>query len=392
MINSFKTALLLSYICIASVSAAIITPALPHIQSFFSLSKGSVEWIVSIFLLGYVIGQLIYAPIANRYGRLKALRTGLFINLIGILICITSTYINSFSLLITGRLVTALGAASGLSCTFMLINELLPSDRAKHAMSLSIISFTTGIGLAVLLGSLITQYFKWQDCFLLLLVHGIIMYCCTFAFPETLKSPKAIHPKIILEHYLTAFKNPKLVVFSLVIGFVSVFTYGYSASAPIYTQTILHLSPSQYGYWNILNMTGMLTSGILSAYLIKKYHEKNVLITGFVLVFFGLVMLSFMTIFSFNYSLLFFAITTFLYLTSGLLFPSASIFASTAISDRASASSVMSFINMGSAMIGVIIMGYLPLQSIISFTAVLSVFFTVVLLLAIYQLSTARLK
>jgi len=154
----------------------------------------------------------------------------------------------------------------------------------------------------------------------------------------------------------------------------------------------LHLSPSQYGYWNILNMTGMLTSGILSAYLIKKYHEKNVLITGFVLVFFGLVMLSFMTIFSFNYSLLFFAITTFLYLTSGLLFPSASIFASTAISDRASASSVMSFINMGSAMIGVIIMGYLPLQSIISFTAVLSVFFTVVLLLAIYQLSTARLK
>lgn len=392
MINSFKTGLLLSYICIASVSAAIITPAPPHIQSFFSLSKGSVEWVVSIFLLGYVMGQLIYAPLANRYGRLKALRAGLFINLIGILICIIATYINSFSLLITGRLITALGAASGLSCTFMLINELLPSARAKHAMSLSIISFTAGIGLAVLLGSLITQYLQWQDCFVLLLIHGICMYFCTFAFPETLQSSKAIHPKMICEHYLAAFKHPKLIIFSLVVGFVSVFAYGYSASAPIYAQTILHLSPSQYGYWNMLNMIGMLASGFLSAYLIKKYHERNVLLTGFVLVFFGLVALSLMTIFNFNNPLLFFAITAFLYLTSGLLFPAASIFASTAISDRASASSVMSFINMGSAMIGVIIMGYLPLQSIVSFSAVLCVFFTIVLILTICQLCSAHVK
>jgi len=57
MMNSFKTALLLSYICIASFSAAIITPALPHIQTYFDLSKGAVEWVVSIFLLGYVIYQ-----------------------------------------------------------------------------------------------------------------------------------------------------------------------------------------------------------------------------------------------------------------------------------------------------------------------------------------------
>src|SRR3990167_2536043 len=128
MISSFKTSLLLSYICIASASAAIITPALPHIQAYFLLTKGSVEWVVSIFLLGYVIGQLIYAPIANRYGRLKALRSGLLINLLGILICILSPITHNYTLLLFGRLITALGAASGLSCTFLLINELLPPD------------------------------------------------------------------------------------------------------------------------------------------------------------------------------------------------------------------------------------------------------------------------
>lgn len=68
---------LLSYISIASVSAAMITPALPHIEHTFALSTGTVEWVVSTFLIGYVLGQLIYAPLANVYGRLNALEWGL---------------------------------------------------------------------------------------------------------------------------------------------------------------------------------------------------------------------------------------------------------------------------------------------------------------------------
>lgn len=387
MISSFKTGILLPYICIASLSAAMITPALPHIQLFFNLSKGAVEWVVSIFLLGYVIGQLIYAPIANRYGRLIALRAGLLINLLGILICLLSTPIHSFSLLLIGRLITALGAASGLTCTFMLINELLPKERAKHAMSLAVISFTSGIGLAVLLGGVITQYLQWQDCFIVLLIHGMVMFALTYQFKETLVEKKAIHPKTILKNYYSAFSHANLIVFALVVGFVSFFAYGYSASAPIYTQNILHLTASQYGYWNSINMIGMLSSGFLSAKLMKTHHEKRVLLIGFSGVFLGLCMLVIITIASIHYTLLFFATTSFLYLTSGLLFPAASYFASTAISDRASASSVMSFINMGSAMLGVIIMGYLPLPTISAFTVILSLFFVITFSLSLKRFS-----
>lgn len=386
MNNSFKTGLLLSYICIASLSAAMITPALPHIQSFFDLSKGAVEWVVSIFLLGYAIGQLIYAPIANHYGRLKALRTGLLINLLGILICMSSAYMHLFSLLLVGRLITALGAASGLTCTFMLINELLPKDRAKHAMSLAIVSFTSGIGLAVLLGGIITQYLQWQDCFIALLIHGIVMFVLTYQFKETLVEAKPIHPVTILKHYRAAFSHAYLIIFALVVGFVSFFSYGYSAAAPIYAQKILHLNASQYGYWNTINMIGMLCSGFLGAHLMKNHHEKRVLYIGFSGVFLGLCMLVIMTITSIHNPFLFFITTSFLYLTSGLLFPAASHEASNAISDRASASSVMSFINMGSAMLGVIIMGYLPLPSIKAFTLMMCLFFVIAFGFSMMQL------
>src|SRR4029077_2877892 len=118
--SRLKIILLLSYICIAALSSAMITPALPQIKNAYHISSGSLEWIISIFLLGYVLGQLIYGPIANRFGRLNALRSGLCINLIGIVICIAATtFASSYSLLLIGRLITALGAASCLVCTFI---------------------------------------------------------------------------------------------------------------------------------------------------------------------------------------------------------------------------------------------------------------------------------
>ena len=178
----------------------------------------------------------------------------------------------------------------------------------------------------------------------------------------------------------------KLIAFSLVVGFVSVFAYGYSASAPLYAQLKLNLSPSGYGYWNMINMVGMCASGFLSAYLIKKYDEKYVLVRALFLLIPGILSLILLSTFHVNNAYLFFISTCYLYLTSGLLFPTASYFASTAIADKASASSVMSFVNMGSAMIGVIVMGYLPFQAIGSFTVVLCVFFVIICGLMFWQI------
>lgn len=376
--SRFKIGLLLSYISMASVSAAIITPALPQIEHAYSLTHGALEWVVSIFLLGYVMGQLIYGPLANRYGRLNALRSGLVINLIGILFCIVSVWYWNYSLLLIGRLVTALGAAAGLSCTFILLNELLDKEQAKHAMSFAIVSFTVGIGLAVTLGGLITQYLHWQNCFWILLVYGLIMFFLTWQFPETLKEPIKLDLLAILSRYRTALKSNKLIIFSLTVGLASAVAYCYSAAAPLYAQSVLHLSPDLYGYWNLINMLGMLMSGFLSAHLLKRYGAPYVLLLGLGLIIPCLISLVLLSITQQPCALWFFTTTMFLYLFSGLLFPAASFFASNAIDDRASASSMMSFINMGSAMIAVVVMGYLPLESISSFTMTLIIFFLIV--------------
>lgn len=84
-------------------------------------------------------------------------------------------------------------------------------------------------------------------------------------------------------------------------------------------------------------------------------------------------------------TLWFFITTTFLYLFCGLLFSTASYFASNAIEDRASASSAMSFINMGLATVSVIAMGYLPFPAILSFTIILCLLFVLITALVLQE-------
>lgn len=367
----FNLVWLLSYISIASVSAAIITPALPAIQTHYILSIGTVEWIISAFLIGYVVGQLIYGPLANQYGRLKALKIGLIINLFGIIVCLLAIKSNFYWLLIIGRLITALGAASGLACTFMLINEWLPESQRKTAMSYSVLSFALGVGLAVMLGGVITEYWNWEGCFWFLLIHGGMMLWGTKVFSETLTTSKPIHPRTILRDYSVALSSPKLLIFSLVVGCCSAISYCFSAAGPQISHDLLQLSAAQYGCWNSLNIVGMLCGGFLAKELLARFSVNWVIGIGFLGVAVGIASLLILWMVDGHSAWWFFLTTASLYLFSSLLFSGGSLTASNALPDKASAAAMMSFVNMCFATAAVILMGYLPLNPLLGFILIL---------------------
>ncbi len=371
MKSPYAVAWVLAYISIASVSSAIITPALPYIENEYNLTPGAVEWIVSAFLSGYVFGLLAYGPLANAYGRLKALRLGLSINLLGLLLCLVAVNYESYLMLVSGRFITGLGAASGLTCSYMLINEWLPKDTRKTAMAYAVLSFALGIGLAVMIGGIITQYWHWQGCFWLLLAQGLVMLWGTKAFSETLTEPKPIQIKTLLSDFIQAFLSRQLFVFSMLVGTCSIINYCFSAAGPQIAHDYLKITVAEYGYWNGINIIGMLIGGLSARELLARFTLYRVLGIGFS----GCVLaVCSLLIFWWNEShsvAWFFISTASLYVFSSYLFAAGSYMASNAIEDKASASSMMSFINMGSATLGVIIMGYLSHNALQAFISIL---------------------
>lgn len=371
MVSKYKVALLLSYFSISSISATIISPALFVIQSQFNLSYWQIDWMMSAFLLGYVIGQLFYGPLANRFGYLSSLRAGLVINLVGIIICIFGISFNSYGLMILGRILSALGGASGLACGFMLIGELLPKRQQKSALSYSIFSFTLGIGLAVAIGGFITKHWQWSGCFIVLLVHGLIMLLSTYAFKES-NSHKKNFNLSIFKGYKTVLSSKDLVIFSLAAGFSTSISFCFFAAAPFVASELLRITPDEYGYWNLINMLGMLLGGLCSKYLLNRFDAYKVVTAGFILSAFNISVFLLMWNQDAASTSWFFINAGLLSLFGGLIFVGSSYIALGAVKDKAHGSAMMSFINLSISAISVAIMPIISMNAFLSLGGVLA--------------------
>ncbi len=323
----FKMILLLSYMAVASFSAASITPALPIIEHVYHLAHGQVEWLVSLFLVGYVLGQLLYGPLAKRYSSLSALRFGLALNLVGIGLSFLALQMGSFWLLGMARLVTALGAAAGLSCTYMLLQTLYPKQ-SKRLLSYSMLAFTGALGLSVLVGGLVTQYLQWQAIFWMLLVHGGLMFIGTYAYrmPARVSAGQneVVAWKVLLAKLLQAMLQPQLWRHALALGLCSIVGYSYAAAAPQIAHHLLHLNPAQYGMYNLYTGIGMLLSAWLAVIGMRTIGAKRLLRYALLALLVVCFSLGLQYAWHSQSALWFFSSCTMIFCASGLLFPAAS--------------------------------------------------------------------
>ncbi|QIW09228.1 MFS transporter [Francisella sp. LA112445] len=365
--KNYKIAILLSYISIASASAVIINPALPQISSQFGLTNGAVEWLVSIFLIGYVIGQIIYGPIAKKYGDSNTLRIGMIINVIGLIICLLGATNSSMLMLLIGRLISAIGASAGLVCTFIILNNSVAPHKAKVSLSFATVSFAISLTLATLIGGLITTYSHWSNCFYVLLLHAVIMFGLSFLYENKRDFDFNLRVSAIIEGYLEAFSSFKLVVFALTLGVMSLFSYCYSAAGPFIAHHIFNFNSAQYSIWTSMTIIGILSGAVVAAKIINKYKSESILLVALVCLIILIVILGVLKVTGNVTPIAFFVIVTLMYFVCNFIFPTGSHIASNAIECRSNASAAMNFINVLAAVVGVAVMGYMPFEYIWNF-------------------------
>src|SRR3990167_8505435 len=196
----------------ASMGAVIFTPALPEIANYFGISQGMSQLTITLFLLGYALGQLIYGPLANYYGRKKAFYIGIVIATIGTIISIASEPLNSFTFLILCRLLEALGSSAGLVISFAIVNDHYFPEQARRIIAYMMLAFAVIPGIATLTGGLLVSNFHWLSCFYFLLVYGLLIALPVSRLHETALTldKTALQINTIKQNYAVAFKNKKL--------------------------------------------------------------------------------------------------------------------------------------------------------------------------------------
>ncbi|OGT36133.1 MAG: hypothetical protein A3F11_10300 [Gammaproteobacteria bacterium RIFCSPHIGHO2_12_FULL_37_14] len=249
----------------AQMGAILMMPALPEIADYFEKSVGATQLVVTSFLLGYAIGQLIYGPLANHYGRKFSLYVGISIATLGTLFSIVSSSLNSFSLLIAGRFLEAIGSSAGLAISFTIINDFYFEAQARRITALLMIAFAIVPGMAIAIGGVLVQYVSWRACYYFLLFYGLLLLYPAHLLPETLvtKDLDATHFKNIFVNYKDKFINKKLIGFACLSGFSSACMYVFGAEGPFIGIHILHVKPAMYGFLAFTPYIGTLIGSVI---------------------------------------------------------------------------------------------------------------------------------
>lgn len=359
---SFFTLLLM--ISFASVNAVLFTPALPEIANFFRISESSAQLTITWFLVGYAIGQLLYGPIANRFGRKPALFTGISLQILSSLLCVLAGTLHIYSLLVLGRFLMALGSGVGLKMTFTLVNETYEPKMAAQKLSYLMIAFAITPGLGVMLGGILISYFDWSSTFYAGAIYGILFLLLTTRLPET-KSEldlNALQFKHLISAYAVQFKNSQLISGGLLIGSTTCFVYIFAALAPFVAIDMMHMSSSEYGAANLLPPVGLILGSLFSARLTKVYSVTKIINLGIFIASLGSIIMLIFTYLRIPAVVIIFIPMMLIYFGLALIAANTSVIAMSQVDDKAHGSAVMSFTNMGLVTIVVLALGLLPIN------------------------------
>ncbi|MFN7095228.1 MAG: MFS transporter, partial [Burkholderiales bacterium] len=176
--------ILMLLISFGSIGAVCYTPGFPELAAFFGVNNSNAQLTVTLYLVGYAIGQLFYGPLAHSLGSNKTIIIGAMIEIMGAFLCAISGPLHSFNLLIGARVIMALGAASGLKMTFTLAANLYSKEATARVMGLLTLAFAVTPGIGVLIGGILVNHFGWTSTFYLMVVYGLAIILLSFRLPE----------------------------------------------------------------------------------------------------------------------------------------------------------------------------------------------------------------
>ncbi len=356
---------LILLISFPSFTAVLLSPALPAMSDFFHVSNGVIQQLMTIFIIGYAFGQLIYSPTANRFGRKIAAYSGMVLYLFSCLVCLVGIYSHNLTTIIIGRLLMALGSSVGMIISYTIISDFYFPQQSRSVVSYAVLAYAFMPALANALGGLITSHLSWIDCFYFYLLYGLIIFITMICLPETLveKDINALKIKPILRSYFHAFTNGQLLLFSMMYGLMAAFIYIIASGSPFIAMDIIKMTPAYYGTLLLIAYGGQIIGALSAGRLSKLLSAYQVIIIGYCAIIFGsiLMLTSFLLHWINTWSLILplFLIMIGLPMTYG----SVTTMALMNYPDKATGSAIMSFITMLIALLFTFILTLLPNQN-----------------------------
>ena len=269
------------------ISETIYTPALPDVARSLHVSAYLAELTLGIYFVGFAIGVALWGIVADRFGRRKAMLSGLFFYILGCLGCMKSTTIDAFFLF---RVLQAFGASAGSVVTMTIMRDVYSGKERAQIFATIGVALSLSPAIGPVIGGFIDEYYSWDANFVVLAVMGLVLICrCYFSLPETRpeKIPGQLTTESLSQLTWRMIKDKHVLGCALIIGACNGILFSYYAEAPFIFIELLKVPPSQYGLLGLGVAFAGFAAAMISKRLLNKFEIEKIMYIGAIVALFG---------------------------------------------------------------------------------------------------------
>lgn len=260
-------------------------PGFPAMALAFGTDEKHVQATLASYFLGLSIGQLIYGPVADRFGRRVPLLVGVGLFTVASLAC---AFAPTLDWLVAARFVQALGGCAG-----MVLSRAIVSDKCDAVGSAKVFSqlmLVMGLApiLAPMLGGFLVAHYSWQWIFIILTVFSAgSALAVALGLPESMPADRPRQPLSGgLRQYGRLLADLRFLGYALSGGIAMAGMFAYIAGSPFVFIKLYGVPAEHYAWLFASNAAGFILMAQVNARLLAK-RSPSLLLSRMIWVYLG---------------------------------------------------------------------------------------------------------
>jgi DHA1 family bicyclomycin/chloramphenicol resistance-like MFS transporter len=271
---------------IGTFSLHVLLPALPAIASAMQVGPHAAQLLISLSILAIALGNLIVAPLSDRYGRRAIVLFALGLFVLGSAAAIVA---DTLGTLVAARVVQAFGGGAAMSVMRATILDHFGPARAAGALAATATAILVAPMLAPTIGGFVLELLDWRAVFAL---SGLLGFAVFLFASRTLRDARRADPsagpslrywssfcRLLASREYLAF----LVYGSCMVSMIYTFVTG----APYVAIDVLGVSPSRFGLLLFFPAVASFIGFLLAARLTGRLGGQRMMRAGATIAFAG---------------------------------------------------------------------------------------------------------
>ena len=258
-------------------------PAFAGMTESLGATPVEMQQTLSAYLFGFAFMNLFHGAMADSFGRRPVVLWGIAMFTLASAGCALS---QSVGQLVFFRAMQGLSTGAGIVVSRAVVRDMFPPAQAQQVMSQVTIFFGVAPALAPIVGGWLFVHLGWHSIFWFLTGVGVVLWITNYRFlPETLEreARQPFEVRHLMRGYWELGSNPRFLLLALASGVPFNGLFLYILSAPAFLGQHLALRPTQFFWFFMLGISGIMAGAWLSGRMAGKVAPKTQIRHGFVI-------------------------------------------------------------------------------------------------------------